>query len=132
MTSQINLYTLNLDYLLVSSRRNPKDIGISSFRSYQPRSLRFSNEEIKTLNNLNDEPNIVIIIKPDKGNGLVILEKSTYNEKMEEIIEDETKFIKLNSERALPFKRKVNFRRFYLIFTTETLLTVNFIVSLDQ
>ena len=38
----------------------------------------------------------IIIMKPDKGNGVVILDQKTYDNAIQEIISDTSKFEKLN------------------------------------
>jgi PHD/YefM family antitoxin component YafN of YafNO toxin-antitoxin module len=55
---------------------------------------------LKTLYDLKKDKNIVIV-KPDKGNGVVILDRGDYNQKMEDILRDTTKFERLDSEWIL-------------------------------
>ena len=52
----------------------------------------------------------IIITKPDKGNGVVILDRKLYNKAIEEIIADTSKFKKLNEDPTL--KREASLRRF--------------------
>ena len=40
----------------------------------------------------------IVITKPDKGNGVVILDRELYNNAIEEIISDTSKFEKLNED----------------------------------
>ena len=49
-------------------------------------------------------------MKPDKGNGLVILDRKLYNNAIEEIISDSCKFQKLNEDPTL--KREASLQRF--------------------
>ena len=49
-------------------------------------------------------------MKPDKGNGVVILDQKPYNNATEEIISDTFKFEKLNQEPTL--KREASLQRF--------------------
>ena len=49
-------------------------------------------------------------MKPDKGNGVLILDHKLYNNAIEEIISDSSKFEKLNEDLTL--KRKVSLQRF--------------------
>ena len=49
-------------------------------------------------------------MKPDKGNGVVILDRKPYNNATEEIISDTFKFEKLNQDPTL--KRKASLQRF--------------------
>ena len=69
----------------------------TSYRAYNKKDHRFENltpEEYEAFLNLasNDD---IIIQKADKGNNVVIVDKSTYIEKMEEILSDHTKFSKI-------------------------------------
>ena len=52
----------------------------------------------------------IIITKPDKGNGVVILDRKLYNNAIEEIISDTSKFEKLNEDPTL--KREASLQRF--------------------
>ena len=56
-----------------------------------------SKEELKVLHNLRKQKHSVIQ-KADKGNTVVITEKSAYINKMKEIVSDTTKFEQINSE----------------------------------
>ena len=49
------------------------------------------------LQNLRKNKDIVIT-KPDKGNGVVILDQKLYNNAIEEIISDTSKFERLNDD----------------------------------
>ena len=54
-----------------------------------------------------------MIVKPDKGNGVVILDKDDYNKKMEAILEDETKFQRLDEDPVkLTLQRENKVKRF--------------------
>ena len=48
----------------------------------------------------------IVIMKPDKGNGVVILDQKLYNSTIEEIISDTSIFQKLNEDPTR--KRKVS------------------------
>ena len=53
------------------------------------------------------------IIKPDKGNGVVIINKDDYWSKMESILSDTNKFKPLNDDPIkTTFKRESTVRRF--------------------
>ena len=71
-----------------------KDIALSGHRSYSRPDLLFSKDDLKTLDDLKKDKNIVIV-KSDKGNGVVILDRG-YNRKMEDILRDTTKFERLD------------------------------------
>ena len=49
-------------------------------------------------------------MKPDKGNGVDILDRKLYNNAVEEIISGTSKFVKLNEEPTL--KREASLQRF--------------------
>ena len=61
------------------------------------------------LQNLSKNKDI-IIMKPDKGNGLVTLDRKPYNNVIEEIISDTSKLEKLNEDPTL--KREASLQRF--------------------
>ena len=63
----------------------------------------------RVLRNLRKNKDIVIM-KPDKGNGVVILDRKLYNNAIEEIISDSSKFEKLNEDPTL--KREASLQRF--------------------
>ena len=79
----------------------------SYFYNYKPspRILR----QHRVLQNLRKNKDIVIT-KPDKGNGVVILDRKLYNNAIEEIISDSSKFEKLNEDPTL--KREASLQRF--------------------
>ena len=60
-------------------------MALSRLRNYHRLSFPFSEEELKVLNDLRNDNDI--IMKPDKGNGIVILDKK----KMEDILSDTNK-----------------------------------------
>ena len=70
-----------------------------------PRILR----QHRVLRNLRKNKDIVIT-KPDQGNGVVILDRKLYNNAIEEIISDSSKFEKLNEDPTL--KREASLQQF--------------------
>ena len=68
-----------------------KSIAFKYFYSYKPQLNHFHNKFYETLQNSRQDKNI-IILKPDKGNGIVILNKTEYIQKMEDILDDRSKF----------------------------------------
>ena len=58
------------------------------------RDFAFHEECFRALNSLHFNKNIVII-KPDKGSGVVILNKNDFIDKMQVILDDSSKFVKL-------------------------------------
>ena len=77
------------------------------FYNYKPspRILR----QHRVLRNLRKNKDIVIT-KPDKGNGVLILDRRLHNNAIEEILLDTSKFEKLNKEPTL--KRETSLQRF--------------------
>ena len=72
---------------LTKSSRVELDIALTGFKNYSRPNFLFSQDEIKCLKDLSNDSNIVIV-NPDKGNGVVILDSSDYNRKMEDILSD--------------------------------------------
>ena len=70
-----------------------------------PRILR----QHRVLRNLRKNKDIVTT-KPNKGNGVVILDRKLYNNAIEEIISDTSKFEKLNEDPTL--KSEASLQRF--------------------
>ena len=83
-------------------------LAYSYFYNYKPspRILR----QHRVLRNLRKNKDIVIT-KPDKGNGVVILDRKRYDNAIEEIISDTSKFEKLNEHPTL--KREASLQRFF-------------------
>ena len=79
----------------------------SYFYNYKPSPLILRQHRV--LRNLRKNKDIVIT-KPDKGNGVVILDRKLYNNAIEEIISDTSKFEKLNEDPTL--KREASLQRF--------------------
>ena len=79
----------------------------SYFYNYKPspRILR----QHRVLRNLRKNKDIVIT-KPDKGNGVIILDQKLYNNAIEEIISGTSKFEKLNEDLTL--KREASRQHF--------------------
>ena len=67
------------------------------FKSRKVNSPIFKKDDFKLLKDLGKKTDLVIC-KPDKGNGVVLLNKSDYVSKMQNIISDGNKFVKLKYE----------------------------------
>ena len=59
-----------------------------------------NDEELAAIKSLRNNQNL-IICKPDKGNGVVVLNKKEYVDKRNEILNDQVKFKKINSDNSL-------------------------------
>ena len=96
---------------LVHLKAKLRDTSLSSYRAYNSKNHRYENlsrEEFEALLKLVSS-NDIIIQKGDKGNTVVILDKTTYIEKMESLLSDQSKFTKVNFDR----KYKVNKKRYH-------------------
>ena len=74
------------------------------FYNFKPRKIFssiFNRNDIKQLVSLSRNENIVIC-KPDKGKGVVIIDKTSYIDKMSEMIEDSSKFEEITD---MPFSK---------------------------
>ena len=79
-----------------SIKARMKDISFSMYNNYDPKQEEnLTADELKALNNLKSRSDI-IIQKSDKGNSIVIIDKSSYIEKMESILSDTSKFGKVD------------------------------------
>jgi hypothetical protein len=68
-----------------------------NFKPHQVSNPLFSRKDFKILKNLSNDGSIYIT-RPDKGAGVVILNREDYVKKVEDIINDRTKFKKMESE----------------------------------
>ena len=86
---------LNFDFV----RTKLKSIALSAFYGYDPAHspLNISKAELVALKNLSKNKNIVIL-RPDKGNGVVILDRVDYINKVESLLSDASKFKKLDTD----------------------------------
>ena len=92
----------NLIYL----KSRLRDVGLSSFRLYNKKDHRFETltpEEYDAFVRLASNDSI-IIQKADKGNTVVVVDRVSYVQKMEELLSDTSKFVKVQFNP----KHKVN------------------------
>ena len=85
------------DDALMHLKSKVKDIGLSSFRFYNKKDHRFENlteDEYEAFLNLKSNKNI-IIQKADKGNSVVVIDRLKYVHRMEELLSDRSKFVKI-------------------------------------
>ena len=80
-----------VNFNFVKTKR--KDIALNSYYSYSPNSLprNINRAELSALRNLSKKKDLVIV-RPDKGNGVVILNKADYIDKVELLLSDTEKF----------------------------------------
>ena len=85
----------NIDFEYVKTKL--KDIALSTFHGYSSNSLplNVSRAELSALKKLSRNKDLVIV-RPDKGNGIVILDKPDYISKVELLLSDVSKFKKLD------------------------------------
>ena len=76
----------------------------SYYHSYKPSKSHLKKHHI--LQSLKRNKSIVIL-KPDKGNAVVILDRSIYNEQIYNILRDETKFSKLSVDPTITRQTKL-------------------------
>ena len=74
-----------------------KSLALSTFYSYRPDAFdAVSKSDIKLLKELSKRDDI-IVCKPDKGQGVVILNKDDYENKITDILSDNSKFVEVNN-----------------------------------
>ena len=74
-----------------------KDVGLSSFRLYNKKDHRFENltdDEYEVFLNFKSNKNI-IIQKAGNGNSVVVIDRLKHVHKMEELLSDCSKFVKI-------------------------------------
>ena len=87
----------NNDDALRHLKSKIKDVGLSSFGLYNKKDHRFENlteDEYEAFLNLRSNKN-TIIQKPDKGNSVVVIDRLKYVRKMEELLSDRSRFVKI-------------------------------------
>ena len=109
----------NLDIV----RSKFKDLALSSFNEHNKNPNKFSNlnkNEFDCLKNLANN-NDIIIQKSDKGNAIVILNRSDYVERINEMLSDTSKFEKSNLNNNNILRHLSNVRKSFK-FTLDNLL----------
>ena len=89
-------------------RSKLKNIALSSFFKYNNsfKTLNIPKEEMDALKALSNDKSIVIL-KPNKGSGVVILDKTDYVNKMNNILDNETKFQKISDVNGYDIARNL-------------------------
>ena len=80
-----------------------------NFRPHELFSKLFTLKDISLLKSFSRKNDNIVICKPDKGRGVVIIDKETYISKLKVIISDSTKF-RLVTEDLLVFSRRIEDR----------------------
>ena len=88
----------------------------SYFHNYKPSRILRPNRVLRNLRKNKD----IVVTKPDKGNGVVILDRKLYNNAIEEIISGSSKFEKLNEDPTL--KREASLQHFLRKLKQKTFL----------
>ena len=91
-----SIYNASVDSVNII-RSNLKTIAFKYFYGYKPKLNPLDKKFYDTLKNFRKDKTITIL-KPDKGNGIVILNTSDYISKMEEILEDNQKFTEIKED----------------------------------
>ena len=87
-----------------------KSIALQTYYKFKPRQSSFQKDMISALKELRSNKEL-IITKPDKGNGTVILERQDYIRKMMDLINDPINFKKLDVDiykQIIKLERKNN------------------------
>jgi hypothetical protein len=75
--------------------------------------MNLSKSELDTFKLLRKNTSIVIC-KPDKGNGVVVLDRSDYNAKLMKLISDPTKFVELHDDPTMKREKSLQEYLYYL------------------
>ena len=78
-------------------RSTIKSIALKTYYSFKPAISDLNKKRISILKSLSSDPSI-IISKPDKGSGIVIMDRTSYIEKVNTILQDSTKFEKVSAD----------------------------------
>ena len=104
-------------------RTRPKDIALSTFREFNDshhKNKNLSKEEFECLKQLSINKDIVIK-KSDKGNSIVILNKSDYFDKVKDILSDTKKFKKANIKPGKEIRYILNLEKKFKIILNDLL-----------
>ena len=93
-------------------RKTLSEIAFSSMFNYnlnRSKLINIPREQHQALKNLSKNKNIIITI-PDKGSGVIILNRVDYVNKMQDILSDTTKFKKASNQDIYDISRKMENR----------------------
>ena len=118
------LRSLQLPSDLPSLQRDIHNLAQKTFSKLTSHWLPFfRKDDYQLLKNLSNNPDI-IITRPDKGRGTVILNKNDYLQKMDDILKDDTKFTKIGNPTFQPiFKLEDKINRLLKGFKDEKIIT---------
>ena len=89
-----------------------KDIAMTSYRCYSRPSFLFFDEDLQIIKDLKKDTSIYIM-KLDKGNGVVVIDRDDYTKKMKDILSDKDKFLQLDGDpTSLSIKRENKVKTF--------------------
>ena len=89
-----------------------KQMALSTFHSFKSKTSPHERKTMALLKNLGSNKDLVIT-RPDKGNGVVIVDKQDYLMKMQTVLDDYTKFTKLKEDwKSTVFKYQDKVSRF--------------------
>ena len=85
----VKLYPVFGDTSITRIKSRLREIALNAYHSYRPpRPSGITCDELEAIKKLSEDPTIVVL-RPDKGNGVVIMDKTTYTENL---LADERKF----------------------------------------
>ena len=107
------LRSLSLPCNFSDLQRDLQSLSQRTYNALRPRWLPFfRKDDYILMKELAKNPDIVIL-RPDKGRGTVILDKADYINKMSTILQDNTKFLKIGAPTFPPiFKQEDRINRF--------------------
>jgi len=109
--SENSIYKRSVDSLNYV-RSTVKHLAFSSYYGFVSSVSQYEKSLIRILKDLSSNPNLVIT-KPDKGNGVVLLDKQSYIDKMHTILNDRSKFCLISEEWIkLLFRQEDRVNRF--------------------
>ena len=110
---------------------NCYSLFLSSFKFYKNTDYYFSKCDRETIWGLKKKCDLkeVLLIKADKGNTVVLIDKAKYIECMNEILSDESKFEKVENDDKLD--RQAKFQFFFLILR-KPLVTKNMMICITR
>ena len=74
-----------------------KQMALSTFHSFKSKTSRQQSDAMVVLKNFGSNKDLVIT-RPDKGNGVVILDKQDYLMRVQAVLDECTKFTKLEED----------------------------------